>query len=137
MEATRTATINNWAHSLVESGQRPETTNPFKEPRAWNGAISTARWGPVSIWPPDSVGMLTTLLWVDLPRMRQEVASTQEDTSAKCNGPRTSPGKAMTCGARAASRPAQPKIRPAVLAVALANRSWTSAQLTTFQNAVT
>src|ERR1700754_4664905 len=32
-EATRTATISSCAHSLVESGQRPETTNPLRDPR--------------------------------------------------------------------------------------------------------
>ena len=31
-EATRTATMSNWAHSLVESGHRPDTTNPFNAP---------------------------------------------------------------------------------------------------------
>src|SRR5262249_11612394 len=32
-DATRTATMSNWAHSFVESGQRPEITNPFRAPR--------------------------------------------------------------------------------------------------------
>src|SRR6476619_578316 len=32
-DATRTATISSCAHSLVESGQRPETTNPLRDPR--------------------------------------------------------------------------------------------------------
>src|ERR671918_1779459 len=48
-DATRTATIRSWAHSLVESGQRPETTNPLSDPREWNGAISIARPDPISI----------------------------------------------------------------------------------------
>src|SRR5277367_6765838 len=50
-DATLTATINSWAHSLVESGQRPEITNPFSAPREWNGATSMARPDPVSISP--------------------------------------------------------------------------------------
>ena len=48
-EATRTATIRSWAHSFVESGHRPEITNPFSEPREWKGATSMARPDPVSI----------------------------------------------------------------------------------------
>lgn len=36
-DATRTATINNCAHSLVEFGQRPDTTNPLRAPRDWKG----------------------------------------------------------------------------------------------------
>src|SRR5277367_6400832 len=50
-DATLTATINNCAHSLVESGQRPEITNPFRAPREWKGATSMARPEPVSISP--------------------------------------------------------------------------------------
>jgi hypothetical protein len=33
-DATRTATISSCAHSFVESGHRPETTNPFSDPPA-------------------------------------------------------------------------------------------------------
>ena len=51
-DATRTAMIRSWAHSLVESGQRPETTKPFNVPREWNGDISTARPELLSISPP-------------------------------------------------------------------------------------
>ncbi len=36
-EATRTATMSSWAHSLVESGQRPDTTKPLRVPREWKG----------------------------------------------------------------------------------------------------
>src|SRR5581483_7479464 len=54
-DATRTATMSSCAHSLVESGQRPETTNPFSEPCEWNGATSMARPDPVLI----SVASLT------------------------------------------------------------------------------
>src|SRR6201996_6962705 len=50
-DATLTATISNCAHSLVESGQRPEITNPFRAPREWKGATSMARPEPVSISP--------------------------------------------------------------------------------------
>ena len=31
-DATRTAMISSWDHSLVEFGQRPDTTKPFKDP---------------------------------------------------------------------------------------------------------
>src|SRR5581483_1501887 len=54
-DATRTATMSSCAHSLVESGQRPETTKPFSEPCEWNGATSMARPDPVLI----SVASLT------------------------------------------------------------------------------
>src|ERR1700761_19379 len=50
-DATLTATINSCAHSLVESGHRPEITNPFRAPREWKGATSMARPDPVSISP--------------------------------------------------------------------------------------
>ena len=51
-DATRTATISSCAHSLVEFGHRPETTNPFRQPLEWNGAISTACPELLSISPP-------------------------------------------------------------------------------------
>ena len=50
-DATRTATINSCAHSFVESGHRPEMTNPFSAPWEWKGETSTARPDPVSISP--------------------------------------------------------------------------------------
>ena len=51
-EATRTATMSSCAHSFVEFGHRPETTNPLSDPRAWKGATSTAGPWLLSIWPP-------------------------------------------------------------------------------------
>ncbi len=51
-DATRTATISSCAHSFVESGHLPETTNPFNAPPAWKGATSTAPPDPVSMSPP-------------------------------------------------------------------------------------
>src|SRR5258708_40169064 len=60
-DATLTATINNCAHSLVESGQRPEITKPFRAPREWKGATSMARPEPVSISPSVRVFIDTPL----------------------------------------------------------------------------
>src|ERR1700730_12122297 len=50
-DATLTATINNCAHSLVESGHRPEITNPFRAPREWKGGTPFARHELASIPP--------------------------------------------------------------------------------------
>src|SRR5258707_14807811 len=50
-DATRTATMSSWADSFVESGQRPEITNPFRARREWNGATPIGRPDPVSISP--------------------------------------------------------------------------------------
>src|SRR6201998_1306851 len=48
-DATLTATISSWAHSLVESGQRPEITKPLSAPREWKGETPIGRSDPVSI----------------------------------------------------------------------------------------
>src|SRR6201984_2945770 len=48
-DATLTATISSWAHSLVESGQRPEITKPLSEPWEWKGTTSMGRPDPVVI----------------------------------------------------------------------------------------
>src|ERR1700746_1552439 len=48
-DATLTATISSWAHYFVESGQRPEITNPFRAPRAWKGETPMGRSDPASI----------------------------------------------------------------------------------------
>src|SRR6516164_3700980 len=48
-DAILTATISSWAHSFVESGQRPEITNPFRAPREWKGETPIGRSDPASI----------------------------------------------------------------------------------------
>ena len=71
-DATRTATINSCAHSLVESGQRPETTNPLSEPREWNGSDLDRPTEPHLhlASAPSVFGIARHDMWVDLSRMR-------------------------------------------------------------------
>ena len=73
-EATRTATISSCAHSFVESGHRPETTNPFKDPPEWKGATSTA---PPGILCPSRLRSVLAQLAPDtaVGRSRQHAAA--------------------------------------------------------------
>ena len=64
-DATLTATISSWTHSLVESGQRPETTNPLKRPTGMEGRNLHGSAEPVSISPPILGADSPTRLWVD------------------------------------------------------------------------
>src|ERR1700733_13771294 len=72
-DATLTATINSCAHSLVESGHRPEITKPLRAPREWKGATSMGRPEPVSISPSAILrfGYPAVRRWVDELSMRQ------------------------------------------------------------------
>ena len=56
--ASRTARARNCAHSRVEAGHRPLTTNPRRDPPPWKGAISTR--GSTSVHLPCSGSPATT-----------------------------------------------------------------------------
>ena len=98
---------------LVEFGQRPETTKPFKEPREWNGAI-----------PPLARTVVHRLATPDKMPVRHDCGSVRTawgTTSLARNRTRVlktaAPG---WCGAPAWLRGSQPKMRPLVFDVAAA-----------------
>src|ERR1700757_2793479 len=85
-DATLTATMSSCAHSLVESGHRPETTKPLSAPCEWKGATSMARPDPELISAASALedisNQAVTRRWVDEVRMTEYSAGTQHDTSA-------------------------------------------------------
>src|SRR6201996_5475183 len=126
-DATLTATIRSWAHSFVESGQRPEITKPFSAPREWKGETPIGRSDPVSISTSarrirsndDAVARIiqhargSGAMQLDTARSAR-LLKMAELTQVKARAPRD------PRGAQARFRWSQPNISPWVLEVAAA-----------------